>query len=50
LIQLVIQEGVNKTKAEIENKILNDTSKDIPLSINNQLILESIEKVKCLFS
>lgn len=50
LIQLVIQEGVNKTKAEIEDKIFNDTSKDIPLSINNQLILESIQKVKCLFS
>ena len=50
LIQLVMQEGVNKTRKEIEFKILNDTSKDVPLGINNQLILQSIEKVKSLFS
>ena len=45
-----MQEGVNKTRKEIEFKILNDTSKDVPLGIDNQLILQSIEKVKCLFS
>ena len=45
-----MQEGVNKTRKEIEFKILNDTSKDVTLGIDNQLILQSIEKVKCLFS